>query len=435
MVLVAACTAVVTTLLLVTISIALLPTYPDEMLSDLIRDPGVRGGTAFAIVLLTLPSLLLLDQSVRLGTAARERRLAALRLAGATPSEVRRLGGLEVGIPAFVGAVLGIGLYRVLRIVIGGVSYFDPPGSGLVIVRTSTWGVFGVHLVPTSVAPTWWQLLLTVAAVTLLGVVVGSRASARVVVTPLGVTRQQTAPPPRPWGVLLLVAAALSVPVLVSSDFGSTLVGIVAVALAVLGIIGLAPWLAYRVGRYVEPRATSGPMLLAARRLVCDPRPTGRAAAAVGAIGLVSGGAGVFLAAAVDEHLDAFYLSPVLLVGIALLGALLVVMGTLAVHSVESLLDRKRSVAALGAMGATVDELERSQRYEALLVAVPMAVLGTVLGTVAMAWVAGGRAGVVVLLPNIALSAVLVWLAAAIATRLTRPWAAQAASPAHLRTP
>ena len=86
MLLVAACTAVVSGLLMVAVALLLLPPQPDELLFNLVADPGVRGGTAFGTVLLTLPALMLLNQAVRLGTAARERRLAALRLAGATPA-------------------------------------------------------------------------------------------------------------------------------------------------------------------------------------------------------------------------------------------------------------------------------------------------------------------------------------------------------------
>ena len=114
MLLVAVCTAVVSGLLLVAVALLLLPENPPEMFFNLVADPGVRGGTAFGTVLVTVPALLL-HQAVRLGTAARERRLAALRLAGATPGQVRLLGALEVGIPSCAGGVLGLGVYALLR--------------------------------------------------------------------------------------------------------------------------------------------------------------------------------------------------------------------------------------------------------------------------------------------------------------------------------
>jgi len=108
-VLLASCTAVVTAPLLVVVSLARLPEYPNERLFSLVAESGTRGGTAFGVALLTVPPLLLLlYQAVRLGTASRERRYAALRLAGATPLEVRRLGAVEVGVSALVGSAAGV---------------------------------------------------------------------------------------------------------------------------------------------------------------------------------------------------------------------------------------------------------------------------------------------------------------------------------------
>src|SRR6185503_13031059 len=101
MLLVGGCTAVVTGLLLVVVAILRLPAEPAERLFALVGEPGLRGGTTFATVMLCLPALLLLYQAVRLGTAAREHRLAALRLAGATPGDLRALGAVEVAVPAF----------------------------------------------------------------------------------------------------------------------------------------------------------------------------------------------------------------------------------------------------------------------------------------------------------------------------------------------
>jgi hypothetical protein len=108
-VLLASCTAVVSGLLLVAVAVLSLPEAPAESLFGVIADSGTRGGYAFGTVLLTLPLLRLLYQAIRLGTSARERRLAALRRAGATPAEVRRIGAVEVGIPALAGAFGGRG--------------------------------------------------------------------------------------------------------------------------------------------------------------------------------------------------------------------------------------------------------------------------------------------------------------------------------------
>ena len=430
MLLVAACTAVVSGLLMVAVALLLLPPQPDELLFNLVADPGVRGGTAFGTVLLTLPALMLLNQAVRLGTAARERRLAALRLAGATPGQVRLLATFEVGAPSLVGGVLGLGVYAFLRATLGGLPH-DAPTSRFVRFSSND-----VRLVPTTVTPQWWQFLLVVLAVTLAGVAVGALASRGLVISPFGVSRRQRSTPPRPWGLLALVAAAGTAAAAVLLGADSALVAMVAVALAVGGIISLAPWAAYRTGLRARRRARSAPALLAAGRLVADPRPAGRAAAAVGAIGLVSGGSAAITADTLgDPYVDSMYLVSMLIVALVLLAALVVAAWTLAVHTVESLLDRKRPTAALVALGATTADLERSQRSECTLVALPLSVAGVVVGTLALGpFVGASGSGVLLMLANLVVTPALVWVAIVAAVRLVRPWTVRAGAPGNLRT-
>jgi hypothetical protein len=423
MLLLTGCTAVVSGLLLVAIALLLLPPNPHERLFNLVAEPGTRAGTAFATVMLTLPPLLLLHQAVRLGTAARERRLASLRLAGATPSEVRRLGAIEVGFPALAGSLLGFGVYALLRWTLGGTASASPVS------------VPGLKLVPTTVAPTWWQFLIVVVGVTIVGVAVGLLASRRVVVTPLGITRRQSPPPPRPWG-LLLVGLAVALGLFGSAhEFASDVLVVAAVALVILGVVSLASWTAYRVGRFAESRVTSAPALLAARRLVAEPRPAGRAAAAVGGIALVAGGSGAIIVEILTNgRLESYFVLSLTLVGLALLASLLVVMGTLAVHSVESLLDRKRSMAALAALGTPLGVLQSSQRLEAALVAMPMALVGVLFGGGVLGFMqAPGPLGVLVILATVVVTLGLVGLAILTAVRATRPWAVRAAAAGNLR--
>ena len=94
-----------------------------------------------------------------------------------------------------------------------------------------------------------------------------------------------------------------------------------------------------------------------------DPRPVGRAAAAIGAVAVVSGAAAVL--------------------GDALIVVLLVCAGTLAVRSAESLVDRRRVLAGLVAAGAPVAVLrEDSLRKEAEMAALPLSLVGVLLGAV-----------------------------------------------------
>ena len=433
----ASCTAVVAGLLLVAVAVAKLPADPAEPLFDALANPGNRGGYVFATVLLTLPPLLLLHQVVRLGTAERARRLAGLRIAGATPGQVRAIGALLVGAPALAGAVAGIGVYWVLRALLGrDLNFQDDPG----------WDgarLASLRLVPTTVTPTWWETLLVVALVTLLGIAVGLVAGRGVVVTPLGVVRRAAPPPPRPWGVVPLLLVPVVGPVLVGAGFGSGAAGLVVVtalvASLVVGMLALAPWVAFTTGRHVAARARTATVLLAARRLASEPRATGRAASAVGAVGLVAGGCAALVAELLSSDAtggDVTHWVGIAVVAAALVTVLVPVIGSISVHSVETLLDHRRSVAALSAIGAPSALLVRVQRWEVGLVALPVsaggclfgaALLGVPFGVDPAVWLlcTGATAVLVVGLVGISVLA---------ASWITRPWTLRAIDPANLRT-
>ncbi len=118
-----------------------------------------------------------------------------------------------------------------------------------------------------------------------------------------------------------------------------------------------------------------------------------------------------------------------------LLAALLLVTFSMAVHGVESMVDRKRSMAALAALGASAEELERVQRWEVGLVALPMAVIGVLVGSgpFLLAFGSSGRyAWIPIVVDGVTVA--LVWLAVRISTWITRPWLVRASAPANLRT-
>lgn len=424
--LLAGCTAVVSALLLAAVALLLLSDSADEQLASYVRDGGTRGGVVFAVLLLTLPPLLLLDQAVRLGSAHRDRRMAALRVVGATPAEVRRLGAIEVGIPTSVGAVLGIGVFAVLRGLLGGNQRYDPGynyGSNFAVV-------------PTSGAPNAWQVVVVVIAVAVTGTVVGWWASGAVVKAPLGVTRRETKRRPRPWGLLLIALAAGLVPTAVSDSHGTDFVALIVIALIVGALVVLAPWVAYVIAQRLARRTDRAASLLAAQRIIAQPGAAGRAAAAVGGIALVGGGVVGFILDVRDIGDDSSYMAGAILVAISLLVGLLVAAGSMAVHSVESLLDRRREVAFLAASGMPESELELAARREITMVALPLATIGSALGAATLPAVGGEPLSDLILavVLGVAITVTLVWLASALAVRAVRPWAHRAASPVNLRT-
>lgn len=410
--LVAGTTALVSGLLLSAISMLRLWEGPqwelDEQVLGAVRDPGTRPGAILGVLLLALPLVLLLDQAVRLGTTARRQRFAALAVAGATRSDLRRWGAAEVGLPALVGGVVGVPVWWLLRQVSG------PEGTSLV---------------PTSVGPGAWALL-AVLVTGAYGAAVGFRLGSRIAID---VTRR-TERPPRPWAALLLVGAMVLF-VIGNDVFDSDLLSLGLVSLLVLTIAGLAPWAAFVVAGLVASRTTRPALLLAGRRLQLDPRPAGRAAAAVGAVGLTSGVLSVFvpdvLATQVGDR--GYYLGPALVAGLGALAALLAIALSLGVHLTESVLERRRELAALVATGVPVEVVSRSQRLECLLATVPLAAVGAAVGGFGYSYLDPMMAATYVMpavLTTGAACAGACWLV----TALLRPWLLGALRPEHLRT-
>ena len=439
--LVAVSTAVVSALLLVVVTVLLLDWRREqpELLANLVADPGVRGGYLFGLLLICIAPLTLLRQVVRLGTAAREQRLASLRLAGATPADVRRWGALEVGIPALVGGVLGYPLFLALRFGFGGQQ------TGVPAMARSGYDPLAqeLRLIPMSVDPAWWHVLAIAALTGVVGAIAGATATRGLTISPVGVSRRAPRSAPRPWGAapMLLAVVALLFDMMTSST-GGTALGVVLVGLLVVGMLTLTPWIAYSVGHAVAARTSQPHVLMAARRLDADPRPAGRAAAAMGAIGMVAGAGGVLASDLPSTAggrgfgaVDPMYTVPIALVAGILLVAMVLVVLTLTVHGVESLGDRKRSIASLAALGATRGDLLRVQRWEVGLIALPVTALGVLIGSIPYLMVADwfGPYLWIPLVVNVATVA-FAWLVVLAATRITRRWLMNAASPSNLRT-
>ncbi len=138
--------------------------------------------------------------------------------------------------------------------------------------------------------------------------------------------------------------------------------------------------------------------------------------------------------------MDTFYYAALAVVAAALVAALVLVVGSLSVHSVESLMQHRRSAAALAAFGADADLLPRTQRIEAGLIAFPMSLGGALLGAIGLGvFSPGAPTGywfwwLVCTTMTVAVTAALVWVAIRLAGALTRPWTRRATDPANLRT-
>lgn len=408
-----------------------------ESLVSYVREPGTRVGVVLAAVLLAVPFAVLGVQVLRLGTAARERRLAALSVAGATRADLRRMVARAAARPALLGAVAGLHAVVVLWLALG---VLPPPGARL--LPAPTWPVL----------VTWPCLALVVVAAA-----AGSAASAASATTarggnPVGESRRVVRPL-GPWSrlmpVVFLVAVLAGLVDLVARG-----PGLLALALPVSVIgaaVSLGPWLVLLAGhRYGRSRSVV--TVLAGRRLVADPRTPGRVAGVLFAVGLAVGIAVTWAGVTMDEFRGSgrgfddlgYYLGGDGLALAAIGFAGTVAAASLVVGANESVLDARRPTAALVAMGARPSELQavlhRQLWATAWVPSVAGAVLGWLLwfglvaGTVVANGLASGIGGFVSLPIAVGITALTARLGVAIAVRLVRGTLHEAVDPANLRT-
>lgn len=390
--------------------------------AGLVTEEGLRPGTALALVLLVVPVLALLHQVGRVAQATQERRLAALRLAGATPRDVRLLGAVEAVRVGTAGAVAGAVVY--------------------VAGQQAAMAAVGVRDASRyTIAP--WAVPLVAALVVAAAAAVSLRVSRHVVVSPLSVARRASRPS---LSRRTLLPLAAGVPLTVAARFGGDEIGtplfVLGAALALTGIVTGASRIILEGARLAGRRARTPETLLAARALEADPRAGGRTMAVVALVvtfGTVTGSVSWDVLrehGASGDPAERFYLVSLGLTYGALLFALLVALGALVVHRAESLLESGRSTAALAASGAPVASLRRSALRQTLIAAVPVCAVGALAALIPMAllmfraddllmtaWLAGHA---------VAMAAIAVSAAAAV-TALSGRLTTRAAAPARLR--
>ncbi|MFD8227387.1 FtsX-like permease family protein [Streptomyces massasporeus] len=349
--------------------------------AGLLDEPGTRSGVIAGLLLLLVPVLGFLGQCARIGAVHRDRRLAGLRLAGATPWQVRRIAALETGLACLLGSAVAT-VFSVLLLL----RLWDRP-----------------------TALTWAGIALVAVAVPLLGAAAGALALRRVVASPLGRVRR-IGPPRTGRGPgllflagLLLVGVAMLLAVLGTSSAASNRprteppLMMAGVVLAVgAGAVWLSGAVARATGRILAVRARSAAVLIAAERLRDDPWAAARTHAAVLLVTVVGGGfmgvravllhevhSGKPLSAAPD-----YYITGLDLTGAALAVAFAITLSGLAVGTAESLATRRRALAAQVAAGVPRAVLGRALLLEAALPLAPAVLLAGLGGTAIAAWYA-----------------------------------------------
>ncbi|MDQ3449910.1 MAG: ABC transporter permease [Actinomycetota bacterium] len=365
-----------------------------------LEEPGLHKGVVTALVLLCIPILAFVGQCARIGAPARDRRLAAIRLAGGTPRDVIRVACGETGIAAGIGAVTGLGLYLLGRVLLGWTSV--ETYAVFTEVPSSAPGAFAgigyqpvtgpVLALPTDVLPPLWTITALVFVIPLAAAAFTRLALRRVAISPFGVTRHRSTRPPRLLPAILFGAGVLALALMttvvrtLNLDLGTSAIpALAALALLLITSAGLVlgnAALAAGIGSFVAPRARRPAVLIAARRLAADPYAASRAFAALLLTVLVGAGAqGVrAFTLASTEPSDPFYADTLDLVDLVIVVAVVVASLGLLVVAAEGIVARRRALAALSAAGTPVGVLRRAVLAEVLLPLLPSALLAAAAG-------------------------------------------------------
>ncbi|MFG2040491.1 FtsX-like permease family protein [Dactylosporangium sp. NPDC048998] len=369
--------------------------WAEQYSNALLREPGLRPGVVITLLLLTVPVFALAGQCARLGAPARDRRLAAFRLAGATPAQTVAVAAAETGVASLAGSLSGLAVY------LAGHELLDRPDAE------------GRLPLPTDVFPPVWFVALAVLAIPALAALAAAVVMRRVTVGPFGVVRRvRRTRGPRPWTGGFIVLGLLAFAAVGSASPLRTHLGydipvwfvptmlLVGVACAGSGVVLGAGWITYTAGRLLHRRASRPSTVLAAARLVADPWSGSRTFAVLLICVLFGGGAAAFraqIAAGAEAQralnaienpeypttggpVDPFYLRTMDLIDAALLTAVALTAIAMLVVVAEGVVTRRREYASLVAAGVPRATLGRSLLWQALLPAVPAILVALVVG-------------------------------------------------------
>jgi hypothetical protein len=308
-----------------------------------------------ATTCLVIPILTLGGVAARLAVARRDQRLAVLRLAGGTTGQVTLMTLAEAAAQALVGALAGVVLYVAVLPLVARLTFQG---------RTFELGELLLPL---------WKTGLVVAAVVVVALLSGASSLSRVVVSPLGVAARTS---PRRLSLLrLLVAAAAGAAwllVITPMKEPDRVVIVLVLGAMILAVNAVGPWVVMVAGRVAARVAPTATTLLAARRIVDDPKSTWRA---VGALGLAVIVTGFTSLTSVDDSARGLerYLAADLSTGSFVTLAIITVVGATSTGVVQAarVLDQRDQYRALALAGTGQRSLHRARALE---VALPLAV-------------------------------------------------------------
>jgi hypothetical protein len=376
---------IATAFMLCAATVAAIQGWADRYSNPLLIEPGLRPGVMMTLVAVALPVLALAGQCIRLGAPARDRRLSAIRLAGATPGQSVLIAVAETAVASLLGSLAALAVYLVAR------GRIDP------------------HRLPSDVLPPVPVIVVLVLLVPVLAAVVGAVLMRQVIVTPLGVVRRARTRGPRPWpGLLIGVGVVLfAVPAELADHMSLSKNTIYAflvpgALLTVLGVVLGTGWISHTAGRLLRRYGRGPATLLAGQRLITDPWNGSRTMAALLASVIVGAGAlgyrellatqfryyDIFNAmmgytdgggmGAPDE--PEFYYGAVRLVVVAVALASVIAAAGVLVALAESIVARRRTYAALTATGVPRRTLVVAVLWQTLTPVVPALLLALAVG-------------------------------------------------------
>jgi len=330
-----------------------------DIYSNYVAESGLRSGLIAILVILAMLTAGLAVQALRLGTAARERRLAALRLAGASSKQVRQLSVTDAALAGLAGGLLAGPVYLVLSLALGALPRMARVLPGAELLDLLLW-------IPV--------VVMTTAA----GVLIGSLLH-RDQLMP-GVERPEQVRTGIIAGPVMIVLGLITV----------RWAGYVASTVLVVGLalffLSLAPLWIRGIGRRLK-RSGDPANLLTGIHLVADSRPASRMATLLACCGVLVGTLANAAISAVVENEDlvdrtAFYVTGYALGSFGVLLVVLTGIAALVVGVADQLVDQRRQLACLTALGVDARFLRRVIRRQLTAVAAPALAGGLFLGTV-----------------------------------------------------
>lgn len=337
-----------------------------------------------ALALLAAPLAVLAGASARLSANRRDVRLSSLSLLGASAGTIRWLTLLETGATAAVGAVVGLLGYLVLMPVVGLL-----PFMGRRIGATGVW----LGVLPTL------GLALALVALCLVSAAIGLR---KVVVSPLGVRTRANSPVMGKWRSVLgiggLVVVAVGAQMVTKAGLSiAVMMGVMLtmMALPVLLVNVLGPWLIALFARRDARRARGAEHLLAARMTLEDPKQLWRQLSGLAVTSFVATfmGVGLALSSTSESNPEEAMVLADIRTGVLLTLAIafLVAACQIGVTQASAIAERRQLHTGLTMLGMPLDVLDRARRRAVLRPTALVVVVSALPGLLLLAPMASGQ--------------------------------------------